>query len=829
MKLHWVVFLSAACALTARADDVIDSSLLLRHNFDAAPVGGVILDTSPAGGHPGTNVGTAWVASAGGRVGVQQFVFRDINRITTPVDEAFNSPTGTICFWMKSTTVGGANLHDAMMMDHRTSSGGGDVITLTENGVVSVQATSITGVKNSFAGYRWLCDGLWHHIAYLYDQGAGGSTTLYVDGTLENQGFSTDVWNWPTNQPIMLGSSWDGWWNKFDGQLDDFLVYNRILSEAEIQAATNGTPVIDVSLVLRYNFDAAPVNDLVVDGSLGGTRPGTNQAAIWLASDTGRSGVMSFATPQSDHIMTEPSPDLDVTQGTIAFWFNTSTPGTGNGHNRLLFDRRSNVGDVITMDQNGRIFLQPSGYGAGFTSTGGSFADGQWHHLAYVYDQAASIKLYLDGAPNATFTATGWTWDSTRPLQVGSSPDTWWPPYVGYIDDFRFYNRMLSDAEVATIIPPTLKFTLNPESQTSFAGDTVVMMAEANLPSTYAWTLNGTNTLAGATGTVLMLTNIQSSDAGTYRVIATGASGVVTSTPALLIVNPRPALSASLKARYNFDAAPVGDVVIDTAIAGSHPGTNVGAVWIAEDTGRTGIMEFSTANGSQIGIAGHADFEAPKGTIAFWMKSLVPGSPGGRDAMLFDHRGPSGDVISLTDAGVVSAQAVYPSGNVVNQLADTNSLTDGVWHHVALVYDQSLSQTETVLGGHQFYVDGKPGVMKLNSGVWQWVAGQPVLLGKSWDSWWNVYDGVLDDVQIYDRQLSAAEIVQAMAMPPLGPKLVFSVVGTDLKLSWTGDGFMLQENPDLKNAAGWTDVAGGGTSPVTVSVATGQKFYRLKK
>ena len=47
--------------------DVIDASLKVRLNFDAAPVGDVIADTSPAGGHPGTNSLATWAASESGR------------------------------------------------------------------------------------------------------------------------------------------------------------------------------------------------------------------------------------------------------------------------------------------------------------------------------------------------------------------------------------------------------------------------------------------------------------------------------------------------------------------------------------------------------------------------------------------------------------------------------------------------------------------------------------------------------------------------------------------------------------------------------------------
>jgi len=56
-------------------------------------------------------------------------------------------------------------------------------------------------------------------------------------------------------------------------------------------------------------------------------------------------------------------------------------------------------------------------------------------------------------------------------------------------------------------------------------------------PLSYQWTFNGTN-LAGATGAVLALTNFQFSQAGTYAVVLSNASGVVTSSTAVVSAAP---------------------------------------------------------------------------------------------------------------------------------------------------------------------------------------------------------------------------------------------------------------------------------------------------
>src|SRR6266702_6794889 len=272
---------------SARAADVIDATLRLRFNFDAAPVNNVIVDSSPSATHPGTNFGAIWAASENGRDGVMDFKAPVPNRITVPAIPALNSSTGTICFWIKSP---GNLVHGdfaAMLVDRRTSEG--DVITLTDDGTIFVQARTNNANANVLAGTKVVNDNTWHHVAYVYDQSDSGSISIYVDGVLDTSHANSLAWSWPATQPIELGSSHETYWRVFSGLMDDFQVHNRMLSASEVAATFAGNPVLDSSLVERLNFGAAPVNNVVVDSSPS-NNSGTNQGATWVSADSGRSG-----------------------------------------------------------------------------------------------------------------------------------------------------------------------------------------------------------------------------------------------------------------------------------------------------------------------------------------------------------------------------------------------------------------------------------------------------------------------------------------------------------------------------------------------------------
>lgn len=85
-------------------------------------------------------------------------------------------------------------------------------------------------------------------------------------------------------------------------------------------------------------------------------------------------------------------------------------------------------------------------------------------------------------------------------------------------------------------------FTTQPQSQTVTVGATVSFAAAASGSPTYQWRKDGA-AVDGATSATLTLTNVQTSAAGTYTVVATNSGGAATSESATLTVNP-PAASA---------------------------------------------------------------------------------------------------------------------------------------------------------------------------------------------------------------------------------------------------------------------------------------------
>jgi hypothetical protein len=111
------------------------------------------------------------------------------------------------------------------------------------------------------------------------------------------------------------------------------------------------------------------------------------------------------------------------------------------------------------------------------------------------------------------------------------------------------------------------------------------------------------------------------------------------------------------------------------------------------------------------------------------------------------------------------------------------------------------------------------------------------LMGNVWNAN-NAFHGFMDDFAIYASALDTNNIVALaqgaspidFSMPVLPPTLSIAQSGTDIVLSWTGAGYIVQTNAHVTNPAGWADVPGATTSPSTQSLLpTESRYFRLKK
>jgi hypothetical protein len=97
-------------------------------------------------------------------------------------------------------------------------------------------------------------------VAVTYDQSLPGGIEIFVDGLSTASQTNSAAWSWPADQQIELGRSHDSYWYRYDGEMDDFRIYDRILTPAEISAIYTSDALVDEgALKLRYNFDTSGI------------------------------------------------------------------------------------------------------------------------------------------------------------------------------------------------------------------------------------------------------------------------------------------------------------------------------------------------------------------------------------------------------------------------------------------------------------------------------------------------------------------------------------------------------------------------------------------
>src|SRR3989344_1381641 len=133
----------------------------------------------------------------------------------------------TVAAWIRTTFYGRPYI---AIMQQRGGGVGQNMILINEMGQIFYWES--IGDDKYFAGKTVVSDGNWHHIAVMR---GGNMGKIYVDGILSGQADSTPV---PLNKnsPIVIGRDiFDNRWG-FLGQIDNFKVYNRTLSDSEIKS-----------------------------------------------------------------------------------------------------------------------------------------------------------------------------------------------------------------------------------------------------------------------------------------------------------------------------------------------------------------------------------------------------------------------------------------------------------------------------------------------------------------------------------------------------------------------------------------------------------------
>lgn len=137
-------------------------------------------------------------------------------------------------------------------------------------------------------------DGVWHHVAAVYDPNGGNNKyRLYVDGSLEAQGNLTTALNTGTSTKVRIGRRIDGV-NYFNGSVDEVRIWSYAKTSTQIAALMDNEICFDATgLQFYYNFN---------QGTAGGNNVGVNTVEDQANNYDGNLNGFSFTGTASNWV-----------------------------------------------------------------------------------------------------------------------------------------------------------------------------------------------------------------------------------------------------------------------------------------------------------------------------------------------------------------------------------------------------------------------------------------------------------------------------------------------------------------------------------------------
>ena len=737
-----------ALVLSTSSGSAAPAGLVAAYAFDEGS-GTTVADAS-GNGNTGTVTNATWTTS--GKYG-NALTFNGTNaRINVPSTTALQLTGGmTLEAWVNPTTVSNA-WRDVIYKGNDNY-----YLEATSTGGSAPDGGGTFGGRGAdVRGTTALTRAVWSHIAVTYD---GTTLRLYINGAQTSSQARTGSITTSTN-PLQIGGD-SIYGQYFSGSIDDVRVYNRPLSAAEIQ--TDMSTPVGVGGTTDTQPPTAP-------SSLAATAQSSTQVNLNWTAATDNIGVTGYRIERCAGSGCSNFAEISAPAGTGTTFSDTGlTAGTAYTYRVRAADAAGNLGpysNTSTATTAAAGDTQPPTAPTALTATAQSSTQ---INLSWT---AATDNVGVTGyrierctgsgctnfAQIAAPAGTGTTYNDT-----GLTGSTTYAYRVRAIDGAGNLGPYSNTSSASTPAPSDTQPPTAPGSLTASA----FSATQVNLSWTAATdnvgvtgyriercTGSGCSNFAEfaaiGTATQYFNTGISSSTTYTYRVRATDAAGNLGPYSNTASATTPAAAVPGLVAAYSFDEGS-GSTVTD-ASGNGNVGSLVGAAW--SFSGKYGGALSFTGSNARVDVANSSSLQLTSGmTLEAWVKPAVSSSAW-RDVI---YKGNDNYYLEASsDSGGAPAAGGLIGGSYGNVFG-TTILPTNTWTYLAVTYDG---------GTLRLYINGTLSGSQAKTGSIT-TSTNPLQIGG--DSLYGQYfNGLIDEIRVYNSPLPATSIQDDMAIPVSG-------------------------------------------------------------
>lgn len=365
----------------------------------------------------------------------------------TPVSVAcwFNyTVSSTSASWTPTVfTLGGSNVASAITVNIANG-----------NWLVASIYTGSAGLSNVVAsGAQSVSANTWYHVAMTYD---GTTCTTYLNGASVGTPVGTVGALASNILRIGDGGNTTGNSTAFVGHIDDFRVYARTLTAADVMTLYNSTNAVLTGFVnvtrgcvgwyqaegnandaSGSNYHASNVGfPLYIPGKVGSAVFFPNKAGATQVHSVDVAGYTGLSYQQPL---------------TLAFWANVYAFGAADTCLINLGSSNSDQGLFVNCDNNMNVWMHNGSWNR--VASNIAITTRTWNHIVVTYTSGIAMT-YFNGALSHSNTTVSGNLTVAAGLRMGGR----WGQnlaFNGALDDVRVYNRVLSAAEVSDLYTTT--------------------------------------------------------------------------------------------------------------------------------------------------------------------------------------------------------------------------------------------------------------------------------------------------------------------------------------------------------------------------------------